>query len=93
MIREGTKVCKCCGRLLSVSMFRIHRDSQDYYWDTCKDCCRKERRELRDRQRNRVQQEPVAAFQITDFTDDMLFAELRRRGFDGELNFSKKVPI
>ena len=40
-----------------------------------------------------TQQGIKATFKISDFTDDMLFAELRRRGFTGELRYSKVVSV
>ena len=50
MPAEGTKVCKHCGRLLSTSMFYRHRTSKDGFWSTCKECCREERRTLKEQQ-------------------------------------------
>lgn len=34
-----------------------------------------------------------ATFTLADFTDDSIFAELRRRGYNGELRYSKVVNI
>lgn len=34
-----------------------------------------------------------AILSLADFTDDNLFAELRRRGYNGELRFSKVVTV
>lgn len=93
MDTKETKVCKCCGRLLSTSMFYRHRTSKDGCWNTCKDCCREERKELKNQQRNRTAPGVKATFKISDFTDNMLFAELHRRGYAGELKFSKVVNI
>jgi len=34
-----------------------------------------------------------ATLSLADFTDENLFAELRRRGYNGELRFSKVVNV
>ena len=34
-----------------------------------------------------------ATLKMSDFDDNMLFAELRRRGYTGELRYSKVVNI
>ena len=34
-----------------------------------------------------------AVLKLADFTDENLFAELRRRGFTGNLNFTKSIVI
>lgn len=39
------------------------------------------------------QQGVKATLTLADFQDDQLFAELRRRGFSGELRFSKVISV
>lgn len=39
------------------------------------------------------QQGSKATFSLTDFEDSQLFAELRRRGFSGELRYSKVINV
>lgn len=39
------------------------------------------------------QQGSKASLSLADFEDSMLFAELRRRGFTGELRYSKVVTV
>lgn len=39
------------------------------------------------------QQGVKATLTLADFHDDQLFAELRRRGFSGELRFSKVISV
>ncbi len=34
-----------------------------------------------------------ATLSLADFTDDNIFAELRRRGYNGELRYSKVVSV
>lgn len=40
-----------------------------------------------------TQQGVKATLKMSDFDDNMLFAELRRRGYTGELRYSKVVNI
>ncbi|MBT1285881.1 hypothetical protein [Phocaeicola dorei] len=93
MPAEGTKVCKHCGRLLSTSMFYRHRTSKDGFWSTCKECCREERRTLKEQQRAGIKPEQQIVFSISNLTDDAIFDELRRRGYIGELKYYKVVNI
>lgn len=93
MEAEGTKVCKCCGRLLSTSMFYHHRTSKDGVWNTCKDCCRKARKTLKEQQRAGMEPEQQVVFSISNLTDDAIFDELRRRGYIGELKYYRVVNI
>lgn len=39
------------------------------------------------------QQGSKAVFSLADFEDNQLFAELRRRGFSGELRYSKVINV
>ena len=39
------------------------------------------------------QQGNKATLSLADFTDENLFAELRRRGYNGELRFSKVITV
>lgn len=39
------------------------------------------------------QQGNKATFTLADFTDENIFAELRRRGYNGELRWSKIVSV
>lgn len=39
------------------------------------------------------QQGNKASFTLADFTDENLFGELRRRGYNGELRFTKIVNV
>lgn len=46
------------------------------------------------RQNKRVPQRGVkASLSLTDFEDNQLFAEIRRRGYAGELTISKTITL
>ena len=93
MPTEGTKRCKHCGRLLSTSMFHRHRTSKDGFWSTCKECCREERKTLKEQLRAGATSKQQIVFNISTLTDDAIFDELLRRGYIGELKYSKVVNI
>lgn len=40
-----------------------------------------------------TQQGVKATLKMSDFEDNMLFAELRRRGYTGELRYSKVINV
>lgn len=85
-----TKVCKVCGKELPINEFGVNNRSKDGHTNKCKSCVQKLRKNLFG---GITQQGVKATFKISDFTDDMLFAELRRRGFTGELRYSKVVNV
>ena len=77
-----TKICSTCRRELPVTEFSKNRACKDGLNTKCKECVK-----------NCPQPGIKATFKISDFTDDMLFAELRRRGYTGELRFTKIVNV
>ncbi len=85
-----TKVCKTCGKELPLNEFGVNNRLKDGHTNQCKACAKK----LRGNISGGITQQGIkATFKISDFTDDMLFAELRRRGFTGELRYSKVVSV
>lgn len=85
-----TKICPKCGRELSVSKFYKNRATKDGYAVYCKEC---EKEKKHSKVGGITQQGVKATFKISDFDDNMLFAELRRRGYTGELRYSKVVNV
>lgn len=85
-----TKICSTCRRELPVTEFSKNRACKDGLNTKCKECVKKRRTEP-----NLYCPQPgiKATFKISDFTDDMLFAELRRRGYTGELRFTRIVNV
>lgn len=87
-----TKVCKGCGKEQPLADFYRNNMAKDGHDCTCKSCRKKERRQRR--QENGTPQPGIkATFRISDFEDTQLFAELRRRGYAGELHFSRVVVV
>ena len=78
-----TKVCKECGQSLPISNFSKNKATKDGLANYCKKC---------DKERRRKSSGGIT-LKMSDFDDNMLFAELRRRGYTGELRYSKVVNI
>ena len=95
------KKCHKCGRELPLSEFHLNRTNKDGHSSNCKDCVRaydKERASKRieaakkKETSRKAQQIPLKA-DISNLTDSELFAELKKRGYTGELHFSKVVNL
>jgi RNase P subunit RPR2 len=87
IVEEGHKICKGCGRLLPLSGFYRDKGVKGGYMAKCKKC------EAIRRASRTTQQGVKATLRLTDFEDTHLFAELRRRGYSGELIHSKTITI
>ena len=85
-----TKKCKACGKELPLSEFGKNKSIKDGHDNKCKSC----RKKLRENPSGGVTQQGVkATLKMSDFKDNMLFAELRRRGYTGELRYSKVINV
>jgi ribosome-binding protein aMBF1 (putative translation factor) len=91
---EGTKTCKCCGRELPIGDFFKNK------WgitDVCKECANKHRADKRagrnevDELRKQVDQ--ARTLRLSDFTPRELMAELKRRGYDGKITYTRIETI
>lgn len=89
------KKCTKCGRELPLSMYHLKRSSKDGYSGVCKDCVRiydKERAAKKRRVEKKAQSIPLRV-DISNLSDSELLAELKRRGYAGELHFTRIVNI
>ncbi|MCS3023258.1 hypothetical protein NXW75_03520 [Bacteroides xylanisolvens] len=73
-----TKVCKECGQSLPISNFSKNKATKDGLANYCKKCDKERRRKSSG---GITQQGVKATLKMSDFDDNMLFAELRRRGY------------
>lgn len=71
-----TKVCKECGQSLPKSNFSKNKATKDGLANYCKKCDKERRRKSSG---GITQQGVKATLKMSDFDDNMLFAELRRR--------------
>lgn len=81
-----TKVCAKCGKELPVELFNKSNKTEDGYSQKCKDC------DNRTNGTKRVKY-PDGNLLLKDFTPRELIAELRVRGYHGELTFIQKVKL
>lgn len=73
------KVCKVCGKELSLYEFKHHARSKDGYTNTCRNCTNKK---LHDGN-------PL----LSQFTPRELIEELRVRGYRGTLTYTHIVKV
>lgn len=91
-----TKICKCCGRELSLDHFKRGRYG---YVSVCLDCDKKHRAEKRqarlDEQKKKVEDVRAENRQLclSDFEPRELMAELKRRGYEGQLTYVETHTI
>jgi ribosome-binding protein aMBF1 (putative translation factor) len=96
MEQETVKTCKCCGRTLDISNFKKGRWG---YVSVCLDCDKKHRAEKRqarlDEQKQKVENVRAENRQLclADFTPRELMAELKRRGYEGNLTYTETHTI
>ena len=80
-----TKVCSRCKRELPVSGFYTSKRSKDGLQSYCKDCTK----QVQAARSGRADKDsPLVAF-----TPRELIAELRRRGYRGELRFENVIKL
>lgn len=74
------KTCKCCGKLLPLEKFMKYGKG---YKHTCKDCITSKFKKTRNNSNNNTSTD-----KFKDFTSRELIAELRHRGYKGNLTFT-----
>lgn len=89
-MEQQTKICPSCGKKLPLTEFYKNKNRTDGYASMCKVC---EKAKYGRRERRTSQQITQATLSLIDFDDPQLFAELRRRGYTGELRFSKTITV
>ena len=93
------KKCSKCGRTLPLSEFEKHNKAKDGYHRFCKECSTSKHKVNTNigpftRPKTYLpQQGSKATFTLADFSDENLFAELRRRGYNGTLRYSKVINV
>lgn len=85
------KTCKCCGNQLPITSFyknSTHKDGLDSFCSSCRNRKLQEGRVLKQQREIKKQ-----VLKLSDFTDQALFDELKRRGYGGQLLYTKKIVI
>lgn len=87
---EGTEIkyrkCRRCGQILPITDFRKNESCRGGYEPTCK-ACKKMSANTKPKKYSSMD------IDLSSISDDTLVCEIRRRGFTGELRFSKLVTI
>lgn len=91
---EEMNTCKCCGTQKPLSEFNKNAWG---YKNVCRECENKHRDENR-KERKRLREQALDAMnartlKLNDFSPRELMAELKRRGYDGELTYTRVEKI
>lgn len=82
-----TKVCPKCGRELPTSEFNKSSKNKDGLQSWCRECQREAQKRV-PKIKDVRSDNPLSAY-----TPRQLMAELKRRGYDGELTFVQKIKL
>ena len=89
-----TKVCRCCGRELSVSEFRRTKLG---VMNTCKECVRQHQINAKlDKKLAKMNEEKISearAMRLEDFAPRQLLERLRQLGYEGKLTYTRTETI
>lgn len=94
MEQTTTKVCQWCGKEKQISEFVTNNRRADGHTNVCKECTNRRIREnyAAKKQMGGVKSQdpnnPLSAFQPRE-----LIAELRRRGYAGELKYTQVIKV
>lgn len=91
---EETRICKVCGRELSINEFAKNGMGITH---VCKECVAERKRSKRE-DTKRLKQQAIDAvnarsLRLKDFTPRELMQELKERGYEGKLKFVKVEEI
>lgn len=91
---EETRICKVCGRELSINEFAKNGMGITH---VCKECVTNRKRSKREETKLLKQQVQDAAnarsLRLKDFTPRELMQELKERGYDGKLKYVKVEEV
>lgn len=91
-----TKICVCCGKVLPISSFGKNRRSSDGLMVECKECTNKKVRASRERRKSAgvrmvKTNEDGRNPELAKFHPRELIAELKARGYSGEIYYTQKT--
>lgn len=95
---EKTKKCAFCGKELPVENFGKSTASIDGLYCYCKECARAKSRETYAKRRQQAKEVVTSAVrtinvELQRFTPRELIAELRSRGYVGELKYTQVIKV
>ena len=90
----NTKICKCCGRELPLEAFRKTRLG---VMNTCYECVSKNiakaKADKKEEAKKADEVRMAKAARLSDFEPVELMRELKRRGYEGKLTYTKTFEI
>lgn len=91
---EETRICKVCGRELSINEFAKNGMGITH---VCKECVTNRKRSKREENKQLKQQVQDAvkarSLRLKDFTPRELMQELKERGYDGKLKYVRVEEV
>lgn len=94
-MEKKTKICKVCGKELSIENFSRHPKTSDGYSSICKECMSKLQSEgHKNRKENKMKElkseaENARAMRLQDFTPRELMKRLKELGYEGTLTYTR----
>lgn len=98
-MEQKTKICKVCGKELSIENFSKHPKTSDGYSSVCKECMHKLQSEgHKNRKENKMRElksevENARAMRLQDFTPRELMKRLKELGYEGTLTYTRVEKI
>lgn len=87
-----SKRCECCGKVLPLDKFLV--SSKGNLFKICRDCTTAKKVASYKRNRNaKKQEEQERQTELSKFTPRELIAELRLRGYTGELKYTNVIKL
>ena len=84
---QKTKVCKKCGRELTLDSFGESKTTKDGKRSWCRECSNASARDYF--RKKRYSKEPVRNPALEEYTPQELITELRARGYEGQLTYTE----
>ena len=87
-----SKRCECCGKVLPLDKFLVSKKGNVF--KICRDCSTAKKVASYKHNRNaKKQEEQERQTELSKFTPRELIAELRLRGYSGELKFTNVIKL
>ena len=86
-VAANYRKCRRCGKILPITDFNPNESCRGGYEPTCKAC-----KEIRKSQKPAIKKSSQD-IDLSSISDEVLMCEIRKRGFTGELRYSRIITI